>query len=501
MGNATGAYNAGFDASRERRPQQSGQLVEEGARAYALGLRDLPRGHLDPAAVCVEASDTGASENAEKLRAPASSRRCRLDPTSAMTDRSIRESPESQPDGSANAGQSDGNPAEVFRAFLRLGLTSFGGPVAHLGYLREEFVRRRRWLDEAHFAQLLAVCQFLPGPASSQMGFAIGLFRGGWRCALAAFVAFTLPSALLMAGFAALAPHLGDGVGAAALHGLKVVAVVVVAHALLGMVRQLTPDLPRVLIAVGTVALVLLVQAAWMQLVAIALGGLLGTRLCRHVRMPGDATFPVRHGMRAAAVFLAVFLVGLGAALWFPSSTTPTLAGIADAFYQAGALVFGGGHVVLPLLQHTVVDTGWVDPDAFLAGYGAAQALPGPMFSVAAFLGAEVPTGLPVLAGALVALLAIFLPGFLLLLAVLPAWATLARHRLAASAMAGTNAAVVGLLAAAFHDPVWTGGIRAPADVAVAAIGFALLAFARVPALWIVLWCVGATSFVDLMGY
>lgn len=395
----------------------------------------------------------------------------------------------------------EGGSAEIFRAFLKLGLTSFGGPVAHLGYLRDEFVQRRGWLDEAHFAQLLAVCQFLPGPASSQMGFAIGLFRGGWRGALAAFAAFTLPSALLMSGFAALAPYLGHGTGAAAVHGLKLVAVVVVAHSLIGMMRQLTPDLPRALIAIGTVALILSAGNAWMQLIAIALGGVLGLRLCRDVRMPAAATFPVRHGVRAAGGFLAVFLAGLGAALWLPTSATATIAGVAGAFYQAGALVFGGGHVVLPLLQHTVVDAGWVGSDTFLAGYGAAQALPGPMFSVAAFLGAEVPLGVPAVVGAVVALLAIFLPGFLLLLAVLPVWARLARHRLAASAMAGTNAAVVGLLAAALYDPVLTGGIRAPADVVVAAIGFALLAFARVPALWIVLWCVGATIAIDATGW
>lgn len=393
---------------------------------------------------------------------------------------------------SRRAGQPEGGVAEVFRAFLKLGLTSFGGPVAHLGYLREEFVRRRGWLDEARFAQLLAVCQFLPGPASSQMGFAIGLFRGGWRGALAAFAAFTLPSALLMLGFAALAPVLGHAVGAAVVHGLKLVAVAVVAHALLGMVRQLTPDLPRALIAIGAAVLILLAQVAWMQLGAIALGAALGLRLCRQVSMPASAAFPVRYGIRSGGVFFALFLAGLGAALWLPSSNPSPLAGLVAAFYQAGALVFGGGHVVLPLLQHTVVDSGRVDPDAFLAGYGAAQALPGPMFSLAAFLGAEVSTGFPAIVGGLVALLAVFLPGFLLLLAALPAWARLARHRLAASAMAGTNAAVVGLLAAAFVDPVWTGGVRAPVDAVIAGTGFVLLAFARVPALWVVLWCVGA---------
>ena len=385
-----------------------------------------------------------------------------------------------------------GSLVEIFRAFLKLGVTSFGGPVAHLGYLREEFVRRRRWLDEAQFAQLVAICQFLPGPASSQLGFAIGLLRGGWRGALAAFVGFTLPSALLMFGFAALAPQLAQGWGAAAVHGLKLVAVVVVAHSLVGMARQLTPDMPRVLIAAGTVALLLSAPTPGMQLAVIALGGTLGL-LLRTVPTPPTTTLPLRYGKRIGVLAMVVFAVGLGAALLPSSSGTPALASVGGAFYRAGALVFGGGHVVLPLLEQGMVATGWMGADTFLAGYGAAQALPGPMFSLAAYLGAEVPTGLPAAVGASVALLSIFLPGFLLLIAVLPAWARLARHRLAAGAMAGTNAAVVGLLAAALYDPVWSGGIRGLADVAVVAIGFALIAFARCSALWVVVWCVGAS--------
>src|SRR5690606_12310997 len=220
---------------------------------------------------------------------------------------------------------------EVFGVFLRLGLTSFGGPIAHLAYFHEEFVRRRGWLDEARFAHLLAVCQFLPGPASSQMGFAIGLFRGGWPGALAAFVAFTLPSALLMFGFAAIAPHLEQGFGAAAVHGLKLVAVVVVAHGLLGMVRQLAPDAPRVLIAAGSVALIVLIDHAWAQLCAIALGGMLGLSLCRHVTVPGAAIFPVGYGRRGGAVFLAVFLVGLVGSLMWPSTNVPAAGALAAA--------------------------------------------------------------------------------------------------------------------------------------------------------------------------
>lgn len=395
--------------------------------------------------------------------------------------------------GGSGASRPRGQVAEVFAAFLVLGSTAFGGPIAHPGYMREEFVQRRGWLDEVRFAQLLAICQFLPGPASSQLGFAIGLLRAGWGGALAAFVGFTLPSALLMAGFAVLAPRLGTGVGADVLHGLKLVAVVVVGHGLVGMARRLVPDLPRALIAVTVCALAVLTGTAWMQLLAIASGGLAGALLCRGVRMPEPAAFPVRYGRGVACACLAVFGLGLGAAVMSPDVAAPTPAGVAAAFYRAGALVFGGGHVVLPLLEQGVVAPGWVGADAFIAGYGAAQAVPGPMFSLAAFLGAKVPLDLPAGARAVIALVAVFLPGFLLVLAVLPAWASLARHRLATGVIAGVNAAVVGLLAAAFHDPVWTEGIRAPMDMAIAAIGFALLAVARVAPLWAVLWCVAAS--------
>jgi len=393
-----------------------------------------------------------------------------------------------------------GNAREVFGVFLRLGLTAFGGPIAHLGYFREVFVQRRGWLDEARFAQLLAVCQFLPGPASSQLGFAIGLLRAGWRGALAAFAGFTLPSALLMLAFALLAPQLGQGIGAAAVHGLKLVAVVVVAHGLLGMLRALAPDLPRRLLALGAALLVGLTGNAWLQLVAIALGGVLGMWLCRRVPAPAVACLPVAGGRGVVAACLGVFVGLLLVALLLPVPATPTPAGVAAAFYRAGALVFGGGHVVLPLLQQSVVAPGWVSPDAFLAGYGAAQAVPGPMFSLAAYLGAVIPLGLPPVVGALVALLAVFLPGFLLLAAMLPLWGGLVRHPRAASAMAGINAAVVGLLGAAFIDPVWTGGVRAPVDLSIAALGFALLAWRRWPAWTVVLWCVGSALAAAALG-
>ncbi len=392
------------------------------------------------------------------------------------------------------------SPIEVLRAFLKLGLTAFGGPVAHLGYLRQEFVHRRRWLDDAHFAQLLAICQFLPGPASSQLGFAIGLVRAGWRGAVCAFVGFTLPAALLMFGFATVAPFLGHGVGAAALHGLKLVAVAVVAHALLGMARQLAPDAPRALIALVTLAMLLAVAGAWMQVLAIALGGLLGLCLCRKVHSTLVAPLLVPGGMRAARWCFVLFLGGLLAALWRPVTATPDITQVAGAFYQAGALVFGGGHVVLPLLEHGLVDSGWVDAETFLAGYGAAQAVPGPMFSFAAFLGAEIPLDLPAACGAAVALLAVFLPGFLLLMAALPVWSWLSTQPLARSALAGMNAAVVGLLAAALYDPVCTQGLRSWPDLLVAGAGFALLTVARVSALWVVVGCVIASVAMHLAG-
>lgn len=382
----------------------------------------------------------------------------------------------------------------MFRVFLRLGLTSFGGPIAHLGYFREEFVVRRQWLDDARYAQLLAICQFLPGPASSQMGFAIGLLRAGWRGALAAFVGFTLPSALLMFGFASVSARLDRGFGAAVVHGLKLVAVAVVAHGLLGMARQMTPDLRRIAIATLACVCVLWLGTAWAQLVAIALGAVLGALMCRRLasRAALQPSLPIRYGHGIAIAALAVFACGLAAALTWPSNE-PTAGALAAAFYRAGALVFGGGHVVLPLLQQALVDTGWMDSGTFLAGYGAAQAVPGPMFSIAAFLGAVVPTGWPPAASACVALLAIFLPGFLLLTATLPFWQRVQSMHGATPVLAGVNAAVVGLLAAAFYDPVWTQGIASWRDVLVVLVAFALLLRLRVGALWVVAWCVGAT--------
>lgn len=382
----------------------------------------------------------------------------------------------------------------IFATFLRLGLTSFGGPIAHLGYFREEFVVRRAWLSETGFAQLLAIAQALPGPASSQLGFAVGLLRGGWTGGLLAFIGFTLPSALLLFGLALLAPRLEGAAALAVLHGLKLVAVVVVAHGLAGMIRSLVPDFPRALLAGLALVVMLAGGPAWRQLAVIAAGGLLGLWLCRGVpRLPAEE-LAVGHGRLIAWVLLALFSAGLVLAL-LAGDGPATLVPLGTAFYEAGALVFGGGHVVLPLLEQSTVATGWIGAQEFLAGYGAAQAVPGPMFSLAAYLGALVPTGQAPVVGAAVALLAIFLPGLLLMAALLPLWSRLARQAWAPPLIAGINAAVVGLLAAAFLGIVLPAGVHGGGDAAVAMLGLALLTWAR----WNVLWVVAAVVLASFM--
>ena len=391
-----------------------------------------------------------------------------------------------------------GSVREVFGAFLKLGLTSFGGPIAHIGYYRREFVERRRWIGEGEFAQLLALCQFLPGPASSQMGFSMGLLRAGWGGALAAFVAFTLPSALLLFGFAALLPQISGAAGEAALHGLKLVALAVVAHGVLGMARQLCPDAPRMTIAILAAALILVSGPAWVQLVAVAMGGVAGIAFCRGVKPVAGGGFTLPHGSATGWALVAIFVVLL-AGLPLAAHGREGLLAVADAFYRAGALVFGGGHVVLPLLEETVVAPGWVSPDEFLAGYGAAQAVPGPMFTLASYLGARLPGAEGGLVGASVALAAIFLPGFLLVAGALPLWSAIAGGAMAARVIAGVNAAVVGLLGAALYDPVWTSAVRGPVDVAIALVGFGLLVAWRASPLYVVLWCVAASVGVALL--
>jgi chromate transporter len=380
---------------------------------------------------------------------------------------------------------------EVFSVFLRLGLTSFGGPIAHLGYYHRELVERRRWLDDGQFAQLLAICQFLPGPASSQIGFSFGLLRAGWAGALAAFTAFALPSATLLFAFATLLPRFAGDTGQAAIHGLKIVALAVVAHGVLGMSRQLCPDGPRATIAAVAAGVLLVSGSVWMQLLVVVLGALAGLALGPRAASDDHGTLPVRHGPATGWALLALFLAML--------LVLPLVAGeegplaVAEAFYRTGALVFGGGHVVLPLLEETVVAPGWVTRDQFLAGYGAAQAIPGPLFTFSAYLGALLPNGHGGLSGAAVALVSIFLPGFLLVSGVLPLWHRITEHPSAARAVAGINAAVVGLLGAALYDPVWTSAVRSATDVAIAIVGFTLLTAWRLSALWVVLWCVLAS--------
>jgi chromate transporter len=363
---------------------------------------------------------------------------------------------------------------EVLRIFFRLGLTSFGGPIAHLGYFHEEFVVRRRWVDESSFADLVALCQFLPGPASSQTGFALGLGRAGWLGGLAAWTGFTLPSAVAMLLFAQGATHVGGRWGVGLLHGLKLVAVAIVAYAVSGMARTLCPDRRRASIAVAAALIVLAGFSSLNQIGAILLGGAAGLLFCRTAEPRSPVTLSVNVSRRAGLVCLALFAaILLLPQLVLRASNAPLLA-LFSAFYRSGALVFGGGHVVLPLLHGAVVEPGWVSDDAFLAGYGAAQAVPGPLFSFAGFLGA-VASPAAGLAGGCIALLAIFLPGMLVLAGTLPFWDAFRRKEWAQAAMRGINAAVVGLLAAALFDPVWTTAVRTHADFAVALGCFVLL--------------------------
>ncbi|HZP38665.1 MAG TPA: chromate efflux transporter [Methylomirabilota bacterium] len=374
---------------------------------------------------------------------------------------------------------------EVLGVAARLGVTSFGGPVAHLGYFRREYVVRRRWLDEPTYADVVALCQFLPGPASSQVGIAVGILRAGLAGGLAAWVGFTLPSAIALVLFAQLIRGLDLG-NAGWLLGLKIAAVAVVAQAVWGMARALCPDRERASMALAAALLVTAWPGAWGQVAVIALAGVVGLRL-----LPGGVdtapAVPVRvpfgRGLGAAALIVfAALLVALPLARY---ATGGHVVAVIDAFYRTGSLVFGGGHVVLPLLQAEVVPPGWVTREQFLAGYGAAQAVPGPLFTLSAYLGAVMqppPTGW---AGAALALGAIFLPALLLVVGTLPFWDALRARPAFRAALRGINAAVVGLLLAALYDPVWTGGIHGPADFALALLAFGLLALWGAPP-WVV---------------
>ena len=373
---------------------------------------------------------------------------------------------------------------EVLGVSTRLGLTSFGGPIAHLGYFRDEYVVRRRWIDEAHYADLVALCQFLPGPASSQVGMALGIIRAGLWGGVAAWLGFTLPSALALVIFA-YGLQVMDVADAGWLHGLKVVAVAVVAQAVWGMARNLAADRARASVAILAALAVLASRTAATQVLVIVAGGLVGWMLLPAAGTSATTTGSVPVGKAVGVAFLTLFfalLVGLPlAAQAFPHHALSVF----DSFYRAGSLVFGGGHVVLPLLQAEVVPPGWVTNEQFIAGYGAAQAVPGPLFTFAAYLGAvmrQPPNGW--LGGAW-ALAAVFLPSYLLVVGTLPFWELLRWRPSFQAALRGVNAAVVGLLLAALYDPVWTSAITGPADFGLALVAFGLLMFWRLPS-WLV---------------
>jgi chromate transporter len=380
---------------------------------------------------------------------------------------------------------------EVFVEALRLGLTSFGGPIAHLGYFERTYVRKLRWLSPSDYASLVAVCQILPGPVSSKVGFLVGLRRAGWAGGIAAWLGFTLPSAIAMYAFAKLAPALQTPLMDSLLHGLKLAAVAVVAQAVWSMARRLNADVPRACIGLLAAATMLAATGAFAQVAVLIAGALLGAVACTNaewnISPPPDVASP-RVARFALALFVALLLILPLAAAGAPHGW----AAFADAFYRAGALVFGGGHVVLPLLRDALVPA-WLSDDAFLAGYGAAQAMPGPLFTFAAYVGASAsPPGGTALAAA-VALVAVFLPGLLLAVASLRVLHRLEAFPRAPAALAGVNAAVVGILAAAWYDPVWTGSVEDAGDAAIALLGLLLIEYWRVPPIVAVTACVAAT--------
>ena len=381
-----------------------------------------------------------------------------------------------------------GSPLEVLRVFLKLGLTCFGGPIAHIGYFRDEFVVRRKWIDEHAYADLVGLCQFLPGPASSQVGFSIGLMRAGYLGALAAWTGFTLPSAAALILFAYGAGALSGPIGTGLLHGLKLTAVAIVAQAVWGMARSLCPDRERASIAVAAALIILFSTSPVAQISAIALGGLAGLWLCRSGPAASSGQVEIPVSRKAGFVALTGFFVLLAGLPLLRGLTGSSGIALFEAFYRSGALVFGGGHVVLPLLREAFVAPGWLSDDTFLAGYGAAQAVPGPLFTFAAYLGTVVTPEPHGLAGALLGLIGIFLPGMLILLGALPFWDSFRKRASAQTIMRGVNAAVVGLLGAALYNPVWTTSVHGPRDFAIALVGFVLLAAWRAPPLLVVVF-------------
>jgi chromate transporter len=379
--------------------------------------------------------------------------------------------------------------AEVFRAALHLGLTSFGGPIAHIGYFERAYVERRHWLTSEQFGGLVALCQILPGPTSSQVGFAIGLHRAGWLGALAAWLGFTLPSAVLMFVCANLAVNLHGTIAAACLHGLQIVAVAVVAQAAWNMARKLCPDAATIGIALAAACLLLAVGGPAAQIGVLIAGAAAGMAwCCRPIAEAMNSVVSIAsRSAWIALVTFAMLLLGLAVlAVLLPRSGVA----LANIFYRAGALVFGGGHVVLPLLRDAMVPQGWVSDDRFLAGYGLAQALPGPLFTLSAYLGAVNGYVRPAACGALIGIIFIFLPGLLLTAAGIALWSRASRHARVRNALAGINAAVVGVLAAALYNPVWTTAIHAPIDALIALVGLLLLARWRVPPIVVVLFSV-----------
>lgn len=383
----------------------------------------------------------------------------------------------------------------VFLIFLRLGLTSFGGPIAHLGYFRDEFVTRRRWLSERSYGDLVSLCQFLPGPASSQVGIALGLSRAGYGGALAAWLGFTLPSAVVLILFAlGIAQH-STALPPGALHGLKVVAVAVVAQAVWGMARNLCTDAARITVMLIAACVALLQTSAWGQVAVIGAAAVAGLLLFKPMPPAAHDALPVTLSRRAGAMWLSLFVLVLAGLPILAQSIPNQSLAMTDAFYRSGSLVFGGGHVVLPLLQAEVVPTGWVSNDVFLAGYGAAQAMPGPLFTFAAFLGASMTQPPSGWLGGLLCLLAIFAPSFLLVMGALPFWESLRRSPRTQAALAGVNAAVVGLLLAALYQPVWTSAIFSARDFGLALIGLVALMVWKLPP-WLVVAGSGAAGWL-----
>ncbi|HEX3396584.1 MAG TPA: chromate efflux transporter [Steroidobacteraceae bacterium] len=400
------------------------------------------------------------------------------------------------PESAASPPAKKGSPGEVLRVSLQLGLTSFGGPIAHLGYFNRQYVQKRHWLSAEEYAGLVSLCQLLPGPTSSQVGFLIGLRRAGYLGALAAWIGFTLPSAVLMLAFAILAPHAAGPLMQSVLHGLMLTAVVVVSQAVWSMARTLTPDAPRAGIALSAAALLAFHSNGMLQLLSLAAGAAAGSVLCRNLKL-ARIELPVAADTRGAWIALALFavlLIGLPALGGAFAPHGPV--SLANLFYRAGALVFGGGHVVLPLLHDALVPGHWITEDDFLAGYGLAQAMPGPLFTFAAFLGAASAPAHATLAWGMLALAAIFLPGLLLSIVGLSLWSRFAQIPGAQPMLAGVNAAVVGVLGAALYNPIGVTAIHSATDAAVAVVGFVLLQWRRIPPIVVAALCVAGSVVV-----